>query len=153
MEGYSVAHVMSVIGVMTACSLLVSLACWALLGRSLQGVLGFLCDDPRDEVKAVSGECWKRLYALLILMVPLLIVLLILMVPLLIVLLFAPNFGDNIAYNLLYSMRAAFLGGVSVLLVLAYLIRRQIQVIQKGNRLNRLNQRYAVQPLPPVEMK
>jgi hypothetical protein len=142
MEGYSVAHVMSVIGVMTACSLLVSLACWALLGRSLQGVLGFLCDDPRDEVKAVSGEFWKRLYALLILMVPLLIVLL-----------FAPNFGDNIAYNLLYSMRAAFLGGVSVLLVLAYLIRRQIQVIQKGNRLNRLNQRYAVQPLPPVEMK
>ncbi len=142
MEGYSVAHVMSVIGVMTACSLLVSLACWALLGRSLQGVLGFLCDDPRDEVKAVSGEFWKRLYALLILMVPLLIVLL-----------FAPNFGDNIAYNLLYSMRAAFLGGVSVLLVLAYLIRRQIQVIQKGNRLNRLNQRYAIQPLPPVEMK
>ena len=142
MEGYSVAHVMSVIGVMTACSLLVSLACWALLGRSLQGVLGFLCDDPRDEVKAVSGEFWKRLYALLILMVPLLIVLL-----------FAPNFGDNIAYNLLYSMRAAFLGGVSVLLVLAYLIRRQIQVIQKGNRLNRLNQCYAVQPLPPVEMK
>ena len=142
MEGYSVAHVMSVIGVMTACSLLVSLACWALLGRSLQGVLGFLCDDPRDEVKAVSGEFWKRLYALLILMVPLLIVLL-----------FAPNFVDNIAYNLLYSMRAAFLGGVSVLLVLAYLIRRQIQVIQKGNRLNRLNQRYAVQPLPPVEMK
>lgn len=69
MEGYSVAHVMSVIGVMTACSLLVSLACWALLGRSLQGVLGFLCDDPRDEVKAVSGEFWKRLYALLILMV------------------------------------------------------------------------------------
>lgn len=142
MEGYSVAHVMSVIGVMTACSLLVSLACWTLLGRSLQGVLGFLCDDPRDEVKAVSGEFWKRLYALLILMVPLLIVLL-----------FAPNFGDNIAYNLLYSMRAAFLGGVSVLLVLAYLIRRQIQVIQKGNRLNRLNQRYAIQPLPPVEMK
>ena len=142
MEGYSVAHVMSVIGVMTACSLLVSLACWALLGRSLQGVLGFLCDDPRDEVKAVSGEFWKRLYALLILMVPLLIVLL-----------FAPYFGDNMAYNLLYSMRAAFLGGVSVLLVLAYLIRRQIQVIQKGNRLNRLNQRYAVQPLPPVEMK
>ena len=142
MEGYSVAHVMSVIGVMTACSLLVSLACWALLGRSLQGVLGFLCDDPRDEVKAVSGEFWKRLYALLILMVPLLIVLL-----------FAPNFGDNTAYNLLYSMRAAFLGGVSVLLVLAYLIRRQIQVIQKGNRLNRLNQRYAIQPLPLVEMK
>lgn len=101
MEGYSVAHVMSVIGVMAACSLLVSLACWG-FARSLLARCWALCDDPRDEVKAVSGEFWKRLYALLILMVPLLIVLL-----------FAPNFGDNIAYNLLYSMRAAFLGGVS----------------------------------------
>ena len=66
---------------------------------------------------------------------------------------FAPKFDDNIAYNLLYSMRAAFLGGVSVLLVLAYLIRRLIKVIQKYNRLNYLNNRYAIQPQQPAEMK
>lgn len=118
---YPVSHVMSVIGVMTAASLLVSLACWALLGKPLQGVLKYLCDDPRDEVKEVSGSFWKRLYILLIMMVPLLMVLL-----------FAPEFGENIGFNLLYAMRAAFMGGVTVLLVLAFLVRRQIQFIQSN---------------------
>lgn len=131
---YSVGHVMNVIGVMVASSLLVSLACWAVLGKPLQGVLGFLCDDPRDEVKVVSGEFWKRFYALLILMVPLLTVLL-----------FAPEFGKHIGFNLLYALRAAFFGGVSVLLVLAYLIRRQIMFIQR-ERLGKTKQ----EPKPMV---
>lgn len=119
MDTYSVAHVMSVIGVMLISSLLVSLVCWAVLGSVLHKVLGLLCDDPREEVQQVGGEFWRRLYALLILMVPMLSVLL-----------FAPDFSSNIAFNLLYALRASFIGGVTVLLVLAHLVRKQIQFIQ-----------------------
>lgn len=119
MDTYSVAHVMSVISVMLISSLLVSLVCWAVLGSVLHKVLGLLCDDPREEVQQVGGEFWRRLYALLILMVPMLSVLL-----------FAPDFSSNIAFNLLYALRASFIGGVTVLLVLAHLVRKQIQFIQ-----------------------
>ncbi len=119
MDTYSVAHVMSVIGVMLISSLSVSLVCWAVLGSVLHKVLGLLCDDPREEVQQVGGEFWRRLYALLILMVPMLSVLL-----------FAPDFSSNIAFNLLYALRASFIGGVTVLLVLAHLVRKQIQFIQ-----------------------
>ena len=123
MDTYSVQHVMSVIGIMLASSLLVSLVCWLVLGGVLYKVLGLLCDDPRAEVQQVGSEFWRRLYALLVLMIPMLSVLL-----------FAPEFSDNIAFNLLYSLRASFIGGVMVLLVLAYLVRKQIQFIQQ-NRL------------------
>ena len=119
MDTYSVAHVMSVIGVMLISSLSVSLVCWAVLGSMLHKVLVLLCDDSREEVQQVGGEFWRRLYALLILMVPMLSVLL-----------FAPDFSSNIAFNLLYALRASFIGGVTVLLVLAHLVRKQIQFIQ-----------------------
>ena len=124
MDTYSVQHVMSVIGIMLASSLLVSLVCWLVLGGVLYKVLGLLCDDPRAEVQQVGSEFWRRLYALLVLMIPMLSVLL-----------FAPEFSDNIAFNLLYSLRASFIGGVMVLLVLlvlAYLVRKQIQFIQQS---------------------
>lgn len=130
MDTYSVAHVMSVIGVMLISSLSVSLVCWAVLGSVLHKVLGLLCDDSREEVQQVGGEFWRRLYALLILMVPMLSVLL-----------FAPDFSSNIAFNLLYALRASFIGGVTVLLVLAHLVRKQIQFIQHHRLPNTEKQR------------
>ena len=125
---YSVSHVMSVIMIMLASSLSVSLICWAVLGSILHKVLSLLCDDPREEVQQVGSEFWRRLYALLILMIPMLSVLL-----------FAPDFSSNIAFNLLYALRASFIGGVTVLLVIAYLVRKQILFIQH-NRLPQINQ-------------
>ena len=48
------------------------------------------------------------------------------------VLLFAPNFERSLADNLLYALRWAVFGGVSLLLVLAHLVRKQIQVLQRS---------------------
>ena len=53
-------------------------------------------------------------------------------VSLLCVLLFAPNFERSLADNLLYALRWAVFGGVSLLLVLAHLVRKQIQVLQRS---------------------
>ncbi len=139
MDTYSVAHVMSVIGVMLISSLSVSLVCWAVLGSVLHKVLGLLCDDPREEVQQVGGEFWRRLYALLILMVPMLSVLL-----------FAPDFSSNIAFNLLYALRASFIGGVTVLLVLAHLVRKQIQFIQHRRLPNTEKQRLFPRSVAPT---
>ena len=72
-------------------------------------------------VKEISGIFWQRLYLSLTLFTPLLCVLL-----------FAPNFERSLADNLLYALRWAVFGGVSLLLVLAYLVRKQIQVLQRS---------------------
>jgi len=72
-------------------------------------------------VKEISGIFWQRLYLSLTLFTPLLCVLL-----------FAPNFERSLADNLLYALRWAVFGGVSLLLVLAHLVRKQIQVLQRS---------------------
>lgn len=102
-------------------SLTVSGICWAILGRPLRKVLAFLCDDPRPEVKEISGMFWQWLYLSLTLLLPMLCVLL-----------FAPRFGQSLANNLLYALRWAIFGGVGLLLVLAYLVRQQIRLLQSG---------------------
>ena len=114
-------HTLSVMLLLVMVSLTVSLVCWLVLGVSLRLVLEFLCNDPRDEVKEISGIFWQRLYLSLTLFTPLLCVLL-----------FAPNFERSLADNLLYALRWAVFGGVSLLLVLAYLVRKQIQVLQRS---------------------
>ena len=114
-------HTLSVMLLLVMVSLTVSLVCWLVLGVSLRRVLAFLCTDPRDEVKEISGIFWQRLYLSLTLFTPLLCVLL-----------FAPNFERSLADNLLYALRWAVFGGVSLLLVLAYLVRKQIQVLQRS---------------------
>ena len=114
-------HTLSVMLLLVMVSLTVSLVCWLVLGVSLRQVLAFLCNDPRDEVKEISGIFWQRLYLSLTLFTPLLCVLL-----------FAPNFERSLADNLLYALRWAVFGGVSLLLVLAYLVRKQIQVLQRS---------------------
>ena len=114
-------HTLSVMLLLVMVSLTVSLVCWLVLGVSLRRVLVFLCNDPRDEVKEISGIFWQRLYLSLTLFTPLLCVLL-----------FAPNFERSLADNLLYALRWAVFGGVSLLLVLAYLVRKQIQVLQRS---------------------
>ena len=115
-------HTLSVMLLLVMVSLTVSLVCWLVLGVSLWRVLAFLCNDPRDEVKEISGIFWQRLYLSLTLFTPLLCVLL-----------FAPNFERSLADNLLYALRWAVFGGVSLLLVLAYLVRKQIQVLQRSD--------------------
>ena len=110
-------HTLSVMLLLVMVSLTVSLVCWLVLGVSLRRVLAFLCNDPRDEVKEISGIFWQRLYLSLTLFTPLL---------------FAPNFERSLADNLLYALRWAVFGGVSLLLVLAYLVRKQIQVLQRS---------------------
>ena len=114
-------HTLSVMLLLVMVSLTVSLVCWLVLGVSLRRVLAFLCNDPRDEVKEISGIFWQRLYLSLTLFTPLLCVLL-----------FAPNFERSLADNLLYALRWAVFGGVSLLLVLAHLVRKQIQVLQRS---------------------
>ena len=114
-------HTLSVMLLLVMVSLTVSLVCWLVLGVSLRRVLAFFCKDPRDEVKEISGIFWQRLYLSLTLFTPLLCVLL-----------FAPNFERSLADNLLYALRWAVFGGVSLLLVLAYLVRKQIQVLQRS---------------------
>ena len=105
---------------MVAVSLSVSLMCWWVLGAPLRKMLAFLCDDNRAEVKEVSGLFWQRLYLSLTLLLPLLCVLL-----------FAPDFTYGLADNLLYALRWAVFGGVSLLLVLALLVRQQIRQLQQ----------------------
>ena len=83
-------HTLSVMLLLVMVSLTVSLVCWLVLGVSLRRVLAFLCNDPRDEVKEISGIFWQRLYLSLTLFTPLLCVLL-----------FAPNFERSLADNLL----------------------------------------------------
>ena len=114
-------HTLSVMLLLVMVSLTESLVCWLVFGVSLRRVLAFLCNDPRDEVKEISGIFWQRLYLSLTLFTPLLCVLL-----------FAPNFERSLADNLLYALRWAVFGGVSLLLVLAYLVRKQIQVLQRS---------------------
>ena len=114
-------HTLSVMLLLVMVSLTVSLVCWLVLGVSLRRVLAFLCNDPRDEVKEISGIFWQRQYFIQKLFKPLLCVLL-----------FAPNFERSLADNLLYALRWAVFGGVSLLLVLAYLVRKQIQVLQRS---------------------
>ena len=111
----------NIMAIQVAVSLAVSLVCWLVLGASLRRVLAFLCNDPRDEVKEISGIFWQRLYLSLTLFTPLLCVLL-----------FAPNFERSLADNLLYALRWAVFGGVSLLLVLAHLVRKQIQVLHRS---------------------
>lgn len=112
---------LAITAAMVLVSLTVSGICWAILGRPLRQVLAFLCDDPRPEVKDISGIFWQRLYLSLTLLLPMLCVLL-----------FAPRFGQSLADNLLYALRWAIFGGVGLLLVLAYLVRQQIRLLQNG---------------------
>ncbi|MGF6147575.1 Uncharacterised protein [Kingella potus] len=112
-----------------AVSLAVSLSCWFVVSPGLRSVLAFLCDDEREGVKETGSRFWQRLYGGLTVFIPLLCVLL-----------FAPNFGRSLADNLLYALRWSVFGGVSLLLMLAYLVQKQI-------RLNRL----AKQPPAPAD--
>ncbi len=100
--------------------LIISGMCWWLLGKPLRKVLGFLCNDPRPEVKEVSGIFWQRLYLSLTIFIPILCVLL-----------FVPSMRYNFETLLLYTLRWSMLGGVTLLLVLAYLVRKQINVLQQ----------------------
>lgn len=119
---YAAAHSsLAITAAMVLVSLTVSGICWAILGRPLRQVLAFLCDDPRPEVKEISGVFWQRLYLSLTLLLPMLCVLL-----------FAPRFSQSLADNLLYALRWAIFGGVGLLLVLAYLVRQQIRLLQNG---------------------
>ena len=52
----------NIMAIQVAVSFAVSLVCWLVLGASLRRVLAFLCNDPRDEVKEISGIFWQRLY-------------------------------------------------------------------------------------------
>lgn len=101
-------------------ALIISAVCWGLLNVPLIKTLGFLCDDDRDGVKEVAAIFWQRLYLGLTLFLPMLCVLL-----------FVPNGQHDLGKIVLYSLRWAIFGGVSLLLVLAYLVRKQIQVLQK----------------------
>ncbi|QMT30778.1 hypothetical protein [Alysiella filiformis] len=106
--------------VMMTIALTISLVCWGLLSVPLKKTLGFLCDDERDGVKEVAAMFWQRLYLGLTLFLPLLCVLL-----------FVPSFAEDLGQTVLYSLRWAIFGGVSLLLVLAYLVRKQIHALQK----------------------
>ncbi len=101
--------------------LAVSAVCWWIVGQALRQMLTFLCNDPRPEVKEVGGVFWQRLYLSLTVLMPLLCVLL-----------FAPNFERGLVDNLLYVLRWSVFGGVALLLTLAYLVRRQIQLLQRA---------------------
>lgn len=106
---------------LVAIPMTVSGICWWLLGKPLRKVLGFLCNDPRPEVKEVSGIFWQRLYLSLTMFVPVLFVLL-----------FAPSLHYDLGKVLLFALRWSVFGGVMLLLVLAYLVRKQIQLLQKS---------------------
>lgn len=103
--------------------LLVSGVCWWLLAEPLRKVLGFLCNDPRPAVQEVSGVFWQRLYLSLTMFIPVLFVLL-----------FTPSLNATLEKILLYALRWSIFGGVMLLLVLTYLVRKQIQQLQEiGN--------------------
>ena len=108
---------LAIILMTAAVSLAVSLSCWFIVGSGLRRVIAFLCDDEREGVKETSGLFWQRLYGGLTVFLPLLYTLL-----------FAPDFERSLADNLLYALRWAVFGGVSLLLVLAYMVQRQIQL-------------------------
>ncbi|MBS9781318.1 MAG: hypothetical protein KGV56_02370 [Gammaproteobacteria bacterium] len=105
---------------LVAIPIAVSSICWWLLGQPLRKVLGFLCNDPRPEVKEISGLFWQRLYLSLTMFIPVLFVLL-----------FAPSLQDNMGRILLFTLRWSILGSVILLLVLASLVRQQIYILQK----------------------
>ncbi len=112
-------NTLSVLALMTTVSLGISLICWFLLGVPLRHAMVLICDDQRKEVKEISGLFWQRLYLCLILFTPMLCVLL-----------FAPNFERSLADNLLYALRWAVFGGLTLLLILAYLVRKQVREIK-----------------------
>lgn len=120
--------------VMAAIALTVSLVCWLLLSAPLKKTLGFLCDDERDTVKEVAAVFWQRLYLGLTLFIPLLCVLL-----------FVPSFAENLGQTVLYSLRWAIFGGVSLLLVLAYLVRKQVHQLQNGMAFRQPERKIVVQ--------
>lgn len=105
---------------LVAIPMTVSGICWWLLGKPLRKVLGFLCNDPRPEVKEISGIFWQRLYLSLTMFVPVLCVLL-----------FAPSLQYDLGRSLLFALRWSVFGGVMLLLILAYLVRQQINLMQK----------------------
>ncbi len=105
---------------LVAIPMIVSSICWWLLGQPLRKVFGFLCNDPRPEVKEVSGIFWQRLYLSLTMFIPVLFVLL-----------FAPDLHYDLGSILLFALRWSVLGGVILLLILAYLVRQQIYLLQK----------------------
>lgn len=107
------------LSVMSATALAVSAICWFLLSAPLQKTLGFLCDDERDGVKEAAAVFWQRLYLGITLFMPLLCVLL-----------FVPGHTADFGQILLSALRWSLFGGVSLLLVLAYLVRRQIHLLQ-----------------------
>ncbi|MDO5687517.1 MAG: hypothetical protein Q4G42_09120 [Neisseria sp.] len=113
-------HSMQILLMMLLVPLAVSVMCWWIVGRALHRMLAYLCNDPRPEVKEIGGRFWQRLYLSLTVLMPLLCVLL-----------FAPNFERGLDSNLLYALRWSVFGGVSLLLTLAYLVRRQIQLLQQ----------------------
>lgn len=105
---------------LVAVPMLISGICWWLLGQPLRKVLGYLCNDPRPEVKEISGIFWQRLYLSLTMFIPVLFVLL-----------FVPSLHYDLGRVLLFTLRWSVFGGVMLLLVLAYLVRQQIQILQK----------------------
>lgn len=106
---------------MSASALAVSAACWLLLGIPLRRALEFLCNDSREGIKEISGLFWQRLYLGLTLFLPLLFVLL-----------FVPESAENQGEVLLYSLRWSMIGGVGLLLLIAYLVRRQVQDLKSS---------------------
>ncbi len=105
---------------LVAIPMTISGICWWLLGRPLRQVLGFLCNDPRPEVKEISGVFWQRLYLSLTMFVPVLFVLV-----------FAPSLQYDLGQVMLFALRWSVFGGVILLLILAYLVYQQIQLLQK----------------------
>ncbi|PID66516.1 MAG: hypothetical protein CR975_02420 [Gammaproteobacteria bacterium] len=105
---------------LVAIPITVSSICWWLLGQPLRKVLGFLCNDPRPEVKEISGLFWQRLYLSLTMFIPVLFVLF-----------FSPSLHYDLNKILLFAPRWSILCGVILLLVLAYLVRKQIDILQK----------------------
>ncbi len=88
---------------LVAIPMIVSSICWWLLGQP-----------------EVSGVFWQRLYLSLTMFIPVLFVLL-----------FAPDLHYDLGKILLFALRWSVLGGVILLLILAYLVRQQIYLLQK----------------------
>lgn len=120
---------MNIILLLIAISLTVSLFCWLLIGRALRLVVGTLCGDNRPDIKEISGLFWQRLYLGLTVFVPMMCVLL-----------FAPNLNASLETNLLASLRFALFGGVSLLLLIAYLVRKQIITMQQVQTLSHISE-------------
>lgn len=106
--------------VLVVIALSISLVCWLLLGLPFKQAVGFLCDDERNGVREVSELFWQRLFLGLTLFIPLLFVLL-----------FAPRASAELGGVVLSGLRWGLFGGVSVLLVLAYVVYGQIKLWRK----------------------